>query len=331
MIDLRSDTATKPPPEMLAAMAAAEVGDEQEQEDPTVNELQRRAAELLGHERRSSCRRRRWRTRSPSASSPAPGGQLIAEERTHILIFEAGGPAVHSGLIARPLPGTPGGSRPARSARRLRPPTGSSRRGSSSSSRRTAAPAAGCGRSASWPTRSPPPASSVCAVHLDGARLMNASVACGVPPADYGRLADTVRSASRRVSAVRWARSWPARRTDRAGLAAEVPVRRRAAAGGRRRGRDALRARPQRRTARGDHARAKRLAQGLRRRAARRRRGDRDQLRRDRCRLDRRRRRRGAGAYRAPRAFASASSGRASSASPPISASPTRTSTARSS
>ena len=50
MIDLRSDTATKPTPEMLAAMAAAEVGDEQAREDPTVNELQRRAAELLGHE-----------------------------------------------------------------------------------------------------------------------------------------------------------------------------------------------------------------------------------------------------------------------------------------
>ena len=51
MIDLRSDTATIPSPEMLAAMVAAEVGDEQAQEDPTVNELQRRAAELLGHER----------------------------------------------------------------------------------------------------------------------------------------------------------------------------------------------------------------------------------------------------------------------------------------
>ena len=50
MIDLRSDTVTKPTPGMLAAMAAAEVGDEQEREDPTTNELQRRMAELLGHE-----------------------------------------------------------------------------------------------------------------------------------------------------------------------------------------------------------------------------------------------------------------------------------------
>src|SRR5262249_33910079 len=50
MIDLRSDTVTKPTPGMLAAMAAAEVGDEQEREDPTTNELQRRMADLLGHE-----------------------------------------------------------------------------------------------------------------------------------------------------------------------------------------------------------------------------------------------------------------------------------------
>src|SRR6266480_3010877 len=50
MIDLRSDTVTKPTKAMLAAMAGAEVGDEQFHEDPTVNELQRRTAELLGAE-----------------------------------------------------------------------------------------------------------------------------------------------------------------------------------------------------------------------------------------------------------------------------------------
>ena len=48
MIDLRSDTATKPTPEMREAIANAPVGDEQLREDPTVNELERRAAETLG-------------------------------------------------------------------------------------------------------------------------------------------------------------------------------------------------------------------------------------------------------------------------------------------
>ncbi|MBA3401169.1 MAG: hypothetical protein H0U05_04180, partial [Actinobacteria bacterium] len=50
MIDLRSDTVTQPTPGMRRAIAAAVVGDEQKREDPTVSELQRRVAELLGHE-----------------------------------------------------------------------------------------------------------------------------------------------------------------------------------------------------------------------------------------------------------------------------------------
>ena len=108
MIDLRSDTATKPSAGMLAAMAAADVGDEQEQEDPTVNELQRRAAELLGQERALFLPTATMANQIALRVLTRPGGQLIAEERTHILVFEAGGPAVHSGLIACPLPGNAG-------------------------------------------------------------------------------------------------------------------------------------------------------------------------------------------------------------------------------
>ena len=74
-------------------------------EDPTVNELQRRAAELLGHERALFLPTATMANQIALRVLTRPGGQLIAEERTHILIFEAGGPAVHSGLIARPLTG----------------------------------------------------------------------------------------------------------------------------------------------------------------------------------------------------------------------------------
>jgi threonine aldolase len=108
VIDLRSDTATIPSPEMLAAMAAAEVGDEQAQEDPTVNELQRRAAELLGHEAALFLPTATMANQIALRVLTRPGTALIAEERTHILIFEAGGPAVHSGLMARPIPGVAG-------------------------------------------------------------------------------------------------------------------------------------------------------------------------------------------------------------------------------
>ena len=108
MIDLRSDTATKPTPEMLAAMAAAELGDEQAREDPTVNELQRRAAELLGHEAALFLPTATMSNQIALRVLTRPGQQLIAEERTHILIFEAGGPAVHSGLVMHGLPGVAG-------------------------------------------------------------------------------------------------------------------------------------------------------------------------------------------------------------------------------
>ncbi|MFY9579633.1 MAG: beta-eliminating lyase-related protein, partial [Gaiellaceae bacterium] len=108
MIDLRSDTATKPTPEMRAAMAAAEVGDEQLREDPTVNELQRRAAELLGQEAALFLPTATMANQIALKILTRPGCLLIAEERTHVLIYEVGGPAVHSGLVMRGLPGVAG-------------------------------------------------------------------------------------------------------------------------------------------------------------------------------------------------------------------------------
>src|SRR5512133_3097936 len=93
---------------MRAAMAAAEVGDEQMREDPTVNELQRRAAELLGHEAALFLPTATMANQIALQVLTRPGTQLIAEERTHTLVYEAGGPAVHAGLVARPLPGVAG-------------------------------------------------------------------------------------------------------------------------------------------------------------------------------------------------------------------------------
>jgi threonine aldolase len=192
VIDLRSDTATKPSAEMLAAMAAAEVGDEQEQEDPTVNELQRRAAALLGQERALFLPTATMANQIALRILTRSGGQLIAEERTHILIFEAGGPAVHAGLMARPLVGhagriTPDQIREAAATSDWLQPV---RIVVLEQTHRSAG-----GRV--WPleelTASIDAAHDLdLPVHLDGARLMNASVASGIPPADYGRLADTV-------------------------------------------------------------------------------------------------------------------------------------------
>src|SRR3954464_3503979 len=113
MIDLRSDTVTKPTPAMLAAMASAEVGDEQFREDPSVNELQRRMAELLGHEAALFLPTATMANQVALRAQTTPGAILLAEERPHILVYEWGGPAIHSGLMMRGVPGLNGRVTPA--------------------------------------------------------------------------------------------------------------------------------------------------------------------------------------------------------------------------
>ncbi|HET7127634.1 MAG TPA: GntG family PLP-dependent aldolase [Gaiellaceae bacterium] len=105
MIDLRSDTATKPTLAMREAMATAEVGDEQEREDPTVLELERRTAGLLGHEEAVYLPTATMGNQIALAILGRRGGELIVEERAHIMISELGGAAFHSGLQTRGLRG----------------------------------------------------------------------------------------------------------------------------------------------------------------------------------------------------------------------------------
>jgi threonine aldolase len=192
VIDLRSDTATKPTAEMLAAMTRAEVGDEQAREDPTVNELQRRAAELLGHEAALFLPTATMSNQIALRVLTRPGRQLIAEERTHILIFEAGGPAVHSGLMARPLPGVAGRITP-QQIRTVVETADEFQPAGIVVLEQTHRSAGG----RVWPLDELSEVIATArelglAVHLDGARLMNASVASGIPAAQYGRLADMV-------------------------------------------------------------------------------------------------------------------------------------------
>jgi threonine aldolase len=192
VIDLRSDTATKPTPEMLAAMTSAELGDEQAREDPTVNELQRRAAELLGHEAALFLPTATMANQIALRVLTRPGTQLIAEERTHILVYEAGGPAVHSGLMLRPLPGVAGRITP-QQVRTVVETADEFQPAGIVVLEQTHRSAGG----RIWPLEELREVIGTArevglAVHLDGARLMNAAVASGIPPAEYGSLADTV-------------------------------------------------------------------------------------------------------------------------------------------
>src|ERR1041384_7258323 len=88
---------------MRAAMANAEVGDEQRREDPTVLELERRGAELLGQEEAIYLPTASMANQIACRILTEPGDELLAEENAHILLSEQGGPAVHAGLVTRPI------------------------------------------------------------------------------------------------------------------------------------------------------------------------------------------------------------------------------------
>jgi threonine aldolase len=190
VIDLRSDTVTKPSPEMFAAMAGAEVGDEQYLEDPTVNELQRRMAELLGHEAALFLPTATMANQVALRAQTTPGSMLLAEEHTHILIWEWGGPAVHSGLNMKGVPGEAGRVTPEHIAAQEPHLLGPGGIVVLENTHRSSG-----GRI--WPLDEFQATVDAAherglITHLDGARLFNAAVGAGLPPSEWARRADSV-------------------------------------------------------------------------------------------------------------------------------------------
>src|SRR5215213_5385662 len=103
MIDLRSDTVTKPSDKMRAAMAAAEVGDDVFGEDPTVNRLQERAAEIFEKEAALFVPTGSMGNEIAVKLHTKPGQEIIIEERGHVLNYELGAAALISGVTIRPV------------------------------------------------------------------------------------------------------------------------------------------------------------------------------------------------------------------------------------
>src|SRR5947208_14083199 len=99
---------TRPTPEMRAAIAAAVVGDEQEREDPTVLELERRGAELLGQAEAVFLPTATMANQIALRILTEPGDELLAEETSHVLIYEQGATAAFSGIVMRGLDGDAG-------------------------------------------------------------------------------------------------------------------------------------------------------------------------------------------------------------------------------
>jgi len=194
VIDLRSDTLTQPTAAMRQAIANAAVGDEQKREDPTVNELERRGAEFLGHEEAVFLPTATMANQIALQILGRPGDALVVERHAHIMLSELGGPAAHSGLLTIGLPGTNGRFSPDQVVAEIRDRTSVHVAPTRIVAVENTHNSAG-GRA--WPLDEIDAMVATCrehdlAVHLDGARLVNAAVACGVEPSRIGRGFDTV-------------------------------------------------------------------------------------------------------------------------------------------
>ncbi len=179
---------------MRRAIADAAVGDEQKREDPTVLELERRVAELLGHEDAVFVPTATMANQIALKLLSRPGDVLIAERHSHVVVYEYGGPAVHAGLMVLALPGKAGRITAEQLRSAVPERTKAADQAPSVVSLENTHNNAG-GRV--WPldelVRTVATARELgLAVHLDGARLMNAAVALGCKPSAMSAAVDTV-------------------------------------------------------------------------------------------------------------------------------------------
>ncbi|MDQ3974482.1 MAG: threonine aldolase family protein, partial [Actinomycetota bacterium] len=191
LIDLRSDTVTRPTAAMRRAMAEAEVGDDVYGEDPTVRALQEAAAERFGRQAALLCPSGVMCNQLWLRVLARPGTEVVVEADAHLVNYEGGAGALLGGVQFRTVPGQRGLLDPADAAAAIRPhhfpltPTSllcveqtHNRRGGTV-----------------YPLGQLRALRAVCdragvALYMDGARVFNAAVATGVAPRDYGTLVD---------------------------------------------------------------------------------------------------------------------------------------------
>lgn len=193
MIDLRSDTLTKPTPGMLAAMMAAAVGDDVYGEDPTVNELEARVADRFGTEAALFVPTGTMANQIAVRVHCRPQDEVLLEASNHIYLWEAGAPAALSGVTLRTIPGRYGVLTVADLEPHLHPDDMHSVRSRLVCLENTHNRGGGCvypletiADISAWAK------SHGLATHLDGARLWNAEVASGVGPREWARHFDTL-------------------------------------------------------------------------------------------------------------------------------------------
>jgi threonine aldolase len=193
MIELFSDTKTKPTAAMRAAMANAEVGDERAGEDPTVNRLVERCAALLGKQTALYLPSGTMCNEIALAVHCKPGDEVLCDATSHIIGFEGGGPAALAGVMLNPIAGTHG----IFSAAQLREKLHSDRPYAPRQRLVEVEQTSNLGGGAIWSLTALREVADTAhaaglATHMDGARLFNASVASGIDVADFAREFDSV-------------------------------------------------------------------------------------------------------------------------------------------
>jgi threonine aldolase len=192
-VNLWSDTQTRPSQGMRRAMAEAEVGDEQRFADPTVNALQERVAELLGHEAALFLPSGTMCNQIGIRLHTRPGDAMILHASAHPIIAESGGPGAHAGAMIVAVEGE-GGMFDGAAVRGALSTPGSRYEAPSALVNVEQTTNMGGGRV--WPLELIEDVLGAARerglrVHLDGARLMNAVVASGVSARDYASSFDT--------------------------------------------------------------------------------------------------------------------------------------------
>ncbi|MBY0527627.1 MAG: low-specificity L-threonine aldolase [Gemmataceae bacterium] len=192
-IDLRSDTMTRPTPAMRDAMHIAEVGDDVFNEDPTVNRLQERVAALLGKEAALFVPSGTMSNQICIKAHTQPGDEMLCDVSCHVYVYEAGGPAVLSGVTCRTIDGDYGVLDVTQLEGKVRPDNehlvqtrivcleNTHNRGGG-----RIYPLEKTEAVSRWARK------HGLIMHLDGARLWNAIVAAGVPAAEWGKHFDSV-------------------------------------------------------------------------------------------------------------------------------------------
>jgi len=193
LVDLRSDTITKPTPGMRQAMAEAEVGDDVFGDDPTVNALEQRVAEILGKEAALFVASGTMANQVAVRVHTRPGDEMLVDGNAHVYWYEGGGSAALSGVTCKLLPGVRGifCVEDVRSA--LRPADVHFPRPSLLCFENTH----NRGGGSVWPIETVAEIAAFArnngiGTHMDGARLWNAALAGGVAEADIARHVDSV-------------------------------------------------------------------------------------------------------------------------------------------